>query len=449
MNTQGTNWTWSDSVSEQIRTRKNNHAVRWYVLVLPVSSKGYYRGNPAKGLQTELARRIRVGEQPFEYFAPSYVAVCEKKGELVRTQHPLLYNYVFVHASEAEIYRLKRFLPQYSFLPRVRDGRGGYYPYLSDEEMANLKWVAESYCDELPVYTPEPNRLMKGDRVRITEGQFKGVEASVIIQPGGGRKDIMVCVENCMYVPLLSVEPGQYEVVALNSDNRHVYTRLNGDRLPAGLHEALKRYHSPEGVTDADRELARETLRQYGSLQLESDVMRCKLYSMLLPAYAILGEKEEFDRLVGTIRSILPLIRAEQSRALLLVTLYGCTNSCICRDHAHGAVDPWREERNPKSASCNSSGVLTITIVGWDMACMSDGLPPRNRNIVNPCRRAVEPAVVVPAVRFPLAIVSFDCFHQTNIPKYVVFYHLSDCGFGRLLDPSAIGRHCPRQKHRG
>lgn len=109
MNTQGTNWTWSDSVSEQIRTRKNNHAVRWYVLVLPVSSKGYYRGNPAKGLQTELARRIRVGEQPFEYFAPSYVAVCEKKGELVRTQHPLLYNYVFVHASEAEIYRLKRF----------------------------------------------------------------------------------------------------------------------------------------------------------------------------------------------------------------------------------------------------------------------------------------------------------------------------------------------------
>lgn len=211
-----------------------------------------------------------------------------------------------------------------------------------------MKWVAESYCDELPVYTPEPNRLMKGDRVRITEGQFKGVEARVIVQPGGGRKDIMVCVENCMYVPLLSVEPGQYEVIALNSDNRHVYTRLNGDRLPMGLHEALKRYHSPEGVTDADRGLARETLQQYGSLQLESDVMRCKLYSMLLPAYAILGEKEKFDRLVGMIRGILPLIRAEQSRALLLVTLYGCTNSCICRDHAHAAVDPWREEPNPK-----------------------------------------------------------------------------------------------------
>lgn len=137
----------------------------------------------------------------------------------------------------------------------------------------------------------------------------------------------MVCVENCMYVPLLCVEPGQYEVIALNADNRHVYTRLNGDRLPAGLHKALKRYHSPEGVTDADRALASEVLQQYANLQLDSDVMRCKLYSMLLPAYAILGDREAFDQLLGTVRSILPLIRAEQSRSLLLVTLYGCTNA--------------------------------------------------------------------------------------------------------------------------
>lgn len=351
-NSDKTGWNWTDSVTEQLRVRKNSNAVRWYVLVLPTSRKGHYQGNPVRALRMELERRKRAGEPVFEYFAPSYVEVREQHGELIRTNHPLLYNYVFIHASETEIYRMKRLnqrlLLQYNFLPRVREKDDAYYPYLSDEVMENLKWVAASYSDVLPVYTPGPERLLKGDRIRITEGQFKGVEASVVIQPGGGRKEVMVCVENCMYVPLLSVKPGQYEVIALNADNRHVYTRLNGDRLPAGLHEALKRYHSPEGVTDADRELARETLRQYGSLQLESDVMRCKLYSMLLPAYAILGEKEEFDRLVGTIRGILPLIRAEQSRALLLVTLYGCTNSCICRDHAHGAVDPWREERNPK-----------------------------------------------------------------------------------------------------
>ena len=343
-------WNWTDSVSEQLRARKNSNAVRWYVLALPTSRQGHYQGNPARALRMELERRTRNGEPVFEYFAPSYVEVRKQHGDLVRTNHPLLYNYVFIHASEAEIYRMIRFLPQYNFLPRVREKDDAYYPYLSDEAMENLKWVAASYSDVLPVYTPGPERLMKGDRIRITEGQFKGVEASVIIQPGGGRKEVMVCVENCMYVPLLCVEPGQYEVIALNADNRHVYTRLNGDRLPAGLHKALKRYHSPEGVTDADRALASEVLQQYANLQLDSDVMRCKLYSMLLPAYAILGDREAFDQLLGTVRSILPLIRAEQSRSLLLVTLYGCTNCCLDYEQAHAAVDPWRGEQPLKKS---------------------------------------------------------------------------------------------------
>lgn len=343
-------WNWTDSVSEQLRARKNSNAVRWYVLALPTSRQGHYQGNPARALRMELERRTRNGEPVFEYFAPSYVEVRKQHGDLVRTNHPLLYNYVFIHASEAEIYRMKRFLPQYNFLPRVREKDDAYYPYLSDEAMENLKWVAASYSDVLPVYTPGPERLMKGDRIRITEGQFKGAEASVIIQPGGGRKEVMVCVENCMYVPLLCVEPGQYEVIALNADNRHVYTRLNGDRLPAGLHKALKRYHSPEGVTDADRALASEVLQQYANLQLDSDVMRCKLYSMLLPAYAILGDREAFDQLLGTVRSILPLIRAEQSRSLLLVTLYGCTNCCLDYEQAHAAVDPWRGEQPLKKS---------------------------------------------------------------------------------------------------
>lgn len=345
-----TGWNWTDSVAEQFRARKNSNAVRWYVLALPTSRKGHYQGNPVRALQMELERRARSGDPVFEYFAPSYVEVRKQHGELVRTNHPLLYNYVFIHASEAEIYRMKRFLPQYNFLPRVHEKDDAYYPYLSDEAMENLKWVAASYSDVLPVYTPGPERLMKGDRIRITEGQFKGVEASVIIQPGGGRKEVMVCVENCMYVPLLCVEPGQYEVIALNANNRHVYTRLNGDRLPAGLHEALKCYHSPEGVTDADRALASEVLQQYANLQLDSDVMRCKLYSMLLPAYAILGDREAFDQLLGTVRSILPLIRAEQSRSLLLVTLYGCTNCCLDYEQAHAAVDPWRGEQPLKKS---------------------------------------------------------------------------------------------------
>ncbi len=52
-----------------------------------------------------------------------------------------------------------------------------------------------------------------------------------------------------------------------------------------------------------------EILRAYASLRAETDVMRCKLYSLLLPAYMLLGESDEFDRLHATMRSMLPVLK--------------------------------------------------------------------------------------------------------------------------------------------
>ncbi|WP_251623411.1 transcriptional regulator [Odoribacter lunatus] len=336
----------SVSVSSGLYTSlQNNRAVRWYVMVLPVCHRG-----SAKGLQAELDRRRRSGEPVFEFFAPSYVEVKNVDGSLVNTERPLLYNYVFIHSSEHEIFRMKQQLPWYNFLPRVREEGRDYYPYLSDEAMKNLRWIARSYSDVLPVYLPEPGRLMKGDRVRITEGQFKGAEARVIIQPGAGQKDIMVCVENWMWIPLLRVRPGQYEVIALNDKGKHVYTRLDNERIQAGLHEALGRYYSREGVTEEDRKLATDVLQQYGKLQMDTDVMRCKHYALLLQAYTVLDNRQECEKLINTMRTLLPLIRAEQSQALLLAVLYGCTDNSIWYNQVHAIIDPWRKEKMPKKS---------------------------------------------------------------------------------------------------
>lgn len=325
---------------------RDTYVVRWYVLVLPSCHKG-----PANGLREELERRRRNGEPLFEYFAPSYVEMKKRDGGFVETRRPLLYNYVFIHASEHEIYRMKQWLPQYNFLPRIKDGKHEYHPYLSEEAMTNLQWVADSYSNVIPVYTPKPEQLIKGDRIRITEGRFKGAEASVIIQAGAGKRDVMVCVENYMWVPLLRVQPGQYEVIALNDDGKHIYTRLENDRLLLKLHEALGRFcRQEDGVTEADRQLATETVQQYGNLRMDSDIMRSKLYALLLPAYTITGNHQESERLIGTLQAMLPLIKAEQSRALLLITLYGCTNSCLYHTQAHEIIDKWRQEENPKKS---------------------------------------------------------------------------------------------------
>ena len=335
----------------QVGKRQDLKTVRWYVLTLPTVAGGRRnRISPSKGLEAELSRRKRRGETLFEYFAPSYVEVRKVDGKMVNTRRPLLFNYVFVRSSVEEIFRMKRTLPLYNFLPRISSGGTAHFPYLSDAEMGNLRWIAESYSNELPVYVPDGRRLLKGDRVRITSGFFSGMEAEVVIQPGGGHKDVMARILDCMWVPLFEVKQGEYELIELNTKGKHVYTHLDNDRLREGLHDALGRYHTSGSVAEEDTRLAREVLRFYGSLQVDTDVMRCKIYSSLLPAYKLLGEEDEFARLFVTIRSMLPVVKAAQSRTLLLVTLYGCTDSSIYRQMAHELVDPWRGEPSPKKS---------------------------------------------------------------------------------------------------
>ena len=330
--------------------RRDQEAVRWYVLTLPTAGGGRDRISPSKGLDAELSRRERRGEALFEYFSPSYVEARKVGGKMVNTKRPLLYNYVFVHASEDEIFRLKRTLPLYNFLPRVSSGGRSYFPYLSDREMDTLRWVAASYSNELPVYVPDSGRLLKGDRVRITSGPFSNMEAEVVVQPGGGHKDVMVRILDCLWVPLFEVRAGEYELIELNTKGKHAYTHLDNDRLREGLHDALGRYHTFGSVAEEDTRLACEVLRSYGSLRAETDVMRCKIYSLLLSAYKLLGDEEEFTRLHDTMRGMLPVVKAPQSRALLLVTLYGCTDSALYRQMAHEVVDPWRGESSPKKS---------------------------------------------------------------------------------------------------
>lgn len=208
--------------------------------------------------------------------------------------------------------------------------------------MENLRWVARAYDEVLPVCTPAPDKLMKGDRVRITEGQFMGVEATVMTQPGAGQKSVMVCVEDWLWVPLLQVRQGQYEVVSLDGSGKHIYTKLDNDRLFTKMHEAIMRHHSPEGVTDDDRRVAQEIVSQFGRLEMPTPILRCKQYSLLLPAYMVLGKGDDFEAMKVKVNSVLNGIRAEQAAALLLVTMYGCTGDEPCRNKLKRVVDGWK-----------------------------------------------------------------------------------------------------------
>ena len=68
--------------------RRDQEAVRWYVLTLPTAGGGRDRISHSKGLDAELSRRERRGEALFEYFSPSYVEARKVGGKMVNETAP-------------------------------------------------------------------------------------------------------------------------------------------------------------------------------------------------------------------------------------------------------------------------------------------------------------------------------------------------------------------------
>lgn len=302
------------------------------------------------GLEHELKRRKNQGERLFEYFAPTFFETKEVDGKLENTRTPLLFNYFFIRVSEDELFSFKRLQPQYNVLRRVTHSDGSYhYPYAQDSTIAMLQWIAKSYAGSLPLYLLDQTLLVKGDRIRITKGQFKGVEARIVSRPKAFEREVMVFVENWLCVPLMNVSADQYDIIDINDERKMANSAkgLDNARLSQQLHEALLRFHKGE-TTDEDMLLATRAYEQYSMVVVDSAIARCKLYAMLLPVCTILKNKEKLDGLMKIIHVMLPRITAEQSLALLMVSLYGCTDNFTYHEKAHLMVDPWTKEPSPK-----------------------------------------------------------------------------------------------------
>ncbi len=320
------------------------NVVRWYLIIYP-----YGRKHLPVGLNREINRRDKAGETPIEYFAPQYVEAREVDGKIVTTNKALFENYVFVKSSIKEIFVMKRYEERYNLARKEYRNNGEYYyPYVSDEVIENLKWIAQSYSGVIPIYVDDTSWLIKGDRVRITSGPLKGIEATLFSNRKNNRKEIMVVIDNWMSVPLLHVKENQYVVIALNGKTDKKEIKIGDDIIPR-LHEILCRKYN--GVLDEeDKKYVSDIIAGYSRLEVHTDVIRCKLYSILLMAYTIGKQTERRANLIGNIHVILPAITAEQSKALLLTTLYGCTDNNLYYRHAHKIVDQWKLEDNPKKS---------------------------------------------------------------------------------------------------
>lgn len=347
----------------------NSKAVRWYVMQFPAVN---YR-NAERELAQEQERHRRLGEPEFEFCAPRFVEYRVEGGAVTDTHRPLFFNYAFIRASEQEIFRMKQnALRRFNFLPRVRQGGREYYPYVPDEAMRTVLWISRSFSNTVPVCTGDTAMLVRGDRVRIVEGPLRGVEARVVRQPGSGRSILVAYVENWMWVPLVETSHVRYEVIAL-SDAQSFYSAYDYDRTLDRLHRALLRRiaarRASDGVEDSgavpcaavssasaadaapdDFALALSVIRRMEAAKIDTAALRCKQQALLLMAAAVLGDTQKLEQLQAAVAPLLPAVTNEAGLALLLVTLYACTDSSIYHRQAHEALRPHSLAPAPKKA---------------------------------------------------------------------------------------------------
>lgn len=137
-------------------------------------------------------------EHDVEVYCPTLTSVKMVGGKRVKVEESRIPNIFFAHGTEEEI---KAYVYDNVNLPYLRfycrriivDHRIVNEPVMvPDSQMKSLKIICASESDDIVATTGEIERFKQGQKVRITEGKFKGVEGVVARYQSQQRVGIII-----------------------------------------------------------------------------------------------------------------------------------------------------------------------------------------------------------------------------------------------------------------
>lgn len=148
--------------------------------------------------------------QNCEVYWPTTKVIREINGKKVKMEVSRIPNIIFAHGT---FNQLKEFVYDNVHLPFLRF----YYEehrtpngivrkplIVPDRQMKSLKIISESDSKDVIIVPAHVDNFKKGDHVRITEGEFKGIEGHVARWHGQQRVAIMIenlCTIATAYIP--------------------------------------------------------------------------------------------------------------------------------------------------------------------------------------------------------------------------------------------------------
>ena len=159
----------------------------------------------------ELALKSILDSEHIESFIPMRYIMGVKEGKRVRKLVPAIHNLVFVHSTRKRLGSLKEELECRLPIRFIMNRELCRPVVIPDVQMRSFILVAGSHEEAILYLEPTELNLVKGQKVRITDGVFKGVIGEFVRIRHDRR--VVVNIEGVMAVATTFIPPQLVEKV--------------------------------------------------------------------------------------------------------------------------------------------------------------------------------------------------------------------------------------------
>lgn len=153
-----------------------------------------------------------------------------KPGATIQVQRPLLFSYIFANGtlSQVEDLRRTRGITPLCHRRQKHTLRKALYLSVPDRQMEQFMQIIS--LSDIPVNIQDVSvlQLQEGDRVRISEGIFNGIEGTLLTEQGKSGGRVLLSLDSCGQLGILTttIPPNQLQVLSFAPGTTHFYKHI-------------------------------------------------------------------------------------------------------------------------------------------------------------------------------------------------------------------------------